>query len=225
MELSLSEQLLLLSYDEVSGRPAIPTGHLDYGLAAARLLDLTNAGSLTVTSGSLVPTGSSAGAGGEGADGEVLAKFGNHRHSADWWVYHLASPDYRQELLGRLVERGVLERREHRALGIIPVRAYPEVDPAQERALADHLRQVVVGTATPDPRSVSLLALAHACGLDKHLFPDVDKSTIRRRVGDLTTSEWCGRAVRNIITSVNAAVISAISGLPVSPAASAVPAT
>jgi hypothetical protein len=45
------------------------------------------------------------------------------------------------------------------------------------------------------------------------------------RLGDLTASEWCGRAVRNIITSVNAAVISAVSGLPVSSAASAVPAT
>jgi hypothetical protein len=217
VELSLSEQLLLLSYDEVSGRPAIPVGHLDYGLAAARLLDLSWAGSLTITNGSLVPTGR--------GDDPLLARFGNQRHSADWWVYHAADAHYRQQLLDRLVDRGLLERRDHRVLGIFPVRAYPEVDPAQERALADHLRDVLTGQAPPDRASVSLLALTHACGLDKHLFPHIDKHTMRLRLGDLTAGEWCGRAVRNIITSVNAAVISAISGLPVSSTASAVPAT
>lgn len=217
MELSLSEQLLLLSYDEVTGKPAIPTGHLDYGLAAAHLLDLSDDGSLTLVNGHLVPTG-------RGTD-PVLAKFGNHRHSADWWVYHLASSDYRQQLLDQLVQAGLLDRHEHRLLGIFPVRAYPEVDPAQERELADHLRDVLTGKAPADSPSVSLLALTHACGLDKHLFPGVDKATIRRRVGDLTASEWCGKAVRNIITSVNAAVVSAISGLPVTSPAAAVPAT
>jgi|KBSSwiStaDraftv2_1062776.scaffolds.fasta_scaffold157612_3 hypothetical protein len=217
MELSLSEQLLLLSYDEISGRPAIPARNLDYGLAAARLLDLSYAGALTITNGFLVPTG-------KGTD-PVLAKFGNNRHSADWWVYHLADAGYRQDLLDRLVQRGLLDQRDHRVLGIFPVRAYPEVDPAQERMLADHLREVLTGNATPDQRSVSLLALTHACGLDKHLFPQVDRHTMLLRLGDLTASEWCGRAVRNIITSVNAAVISAVSGLPVSSAASAVPAT
>ncbi len=217
MELSLSEQLLLLSYDEVTGKPAIPAGNLDYGLAAAHLLDLTNAGSLTLDGGNLVPTG-------KGND-PVLAKFGNHRHSAEWWVYHLASPEFRHELLDRLVRAGMLTKNEHRVLGIFPVRAYPEVDPAQERALADHLRDVLTGKVSADQRSVSLIALAHACGLDKHLFPGVEMATIRRRVSDLTAGEWCGRAVRNIIMSVNAALVSAISGLPVSPPAAAMPAT
>jgi hypothetical protein len=217
VELSLSEQLLLLSYDEISGRPAIPTSHLDYGLAAARLLDLSYAGSLSITHGFLVPTGT--------GDDPVLARFGNQRHTAAWWVYHTADAQYRQQLLDRLVHRGLLDRRDHRVLGIFPVRAYPEVDPAQERALADHLREVLTGEAPPDRRSVSLLALTHACGLDRHLFPRVDKHTMLLRLNDLTASEWCGRAVRNIITAVNAAVISAISGLPVSSTASAVPAT
>lgn len=217
MELSLSEQLLLLSYDEVTGKPAIPTGHLDYGLAAAHLLDLSDDGCLTLTGGNLVPTG-------KGVD-PVLAKFGNQRHSADWWVYHLASPEFRHQLLDRLVRSGLLVLNEYRVLGIFPVRAYPEADPARERALAEHLREVLTGKAPADQRSISLIALAHACGLDKHLFPGVDMAMVRRRVGELTAGEWCGRAVRNIIISVNAALISAISGLPVSSAASAVPAS
>lgn len=217
MELSLSEQLLLLGYDDVSGRPAIPASHLDYGLSAARLLDLTYAGSLTLADGFLRPTG-------KGTD-PVLAKFAGLRHSADWWVYHLATPQYRQELLDRLVGVGLLARRDHKIFGVFPVHAYPEVDPAQERALAHHLQAVLLGATAPDQRSVSLLALAHACGLDRQLFPRIDAATVRPRMAELTQSEWCGAAVRKIITAMNAAVISAVSGVAVSSAASAVPAT
>jgi Golgi phosphoprotein 3 (GPP34) len=217
VELSLSEQLLLLGYDDASGRPAIPAGHLDYGLSAARLLDLTYAGSLTLADGYLIPTG-------KGTD-PVLARLGGLRHTAEWWVYHLASPDYRQGLLDRLVGAGMLERRDHKLFGVFPVHAYPEVDPAQERALAQHLQAVLLGAAPPDQRSVSLLALAHGCGLDKRLFPRLDAATVRSRMAELTKSEWCGAAVRKIITAMNAAVISAVSGVAVSSAASAVPAT
>jgi Golgi phosphoprotein 3 (GPP34) len=217
VELSLSEQLLLLGYDVVRGRPAIPASHLDYGLSAARLLDLIYMGSLALAGGYLVSTG-------KGAD-PVLARFGGLRHSADWWVYHLASPEYRQTLLDRLVAARLLEQRDHKVFGVFPVHAYPEVDPAQERALARHLQAVLLGAAEPDERSVSLLALAHACGLDKQLFPRLDAATLRARMAELTKSEWCGAAVRKIIIAMNAAVISAVSGLAVSSAASAVPAT
>jgi hypothetical protein len=217
VELSLSEQLLLLGYDDVSGRPAIPAGHLDYGLSAARLLDLIYAGSLILADGYLTRTGK--------GDDPVLAKFGGLRHSADWWVYHLASPEYRQGLLDRLVDAGMLQRREHRVFGVFPVHAYPEVDPAQERLLANHLRAVLMGVEPPDQRAVSLLALAHACGLDKQLFPRLDPALIRAQMAELTKTEWCGAAVRKIIIAMNAAVISAVTGVAVSSAASAVPAT
>lgn len=206
MELSLAEQLLLLSYDEVTGKPAIPVTNLDYGLAAAHLLDLSYQGKLAVDHGRLVVL--------DRHDPDpALAKIWAQRpHTADWWVYHLADPKRRADILDRLVSAGLLERRKHRVLGVFPVRAYPEVDPAQERALVDHLRDVVTGDAEPDKRSVGLLALAHGCMLDRHLFPAMDATLVRHRLNALTQGEWCTQAVRKVVQAMNVAVLAAVSG-------------
>ncbi|GIH04115.1 hypothetical protein Rhe02_21820 [Rhizocola hellebori] len=219
MELSLAEQLLLLSYDDVTGKPAIPMSNLDHGLAAAQLLDLHYQGKLTLDHGRLAAV--------DRADTDpVLAKIRAHKpHTPDWWVYHLADPHRRERLLDRLIDAGMLERREHRILGMFPVRAYPEVDPTEERALVDHLRDVVTGQAEPDRRSLGLLALAHGCGLDRHLFPTLDATLVRHRLNELTQGDWCGQAVRKVVEAENVAMLAAVSGGIVASTAGAVAGT
>jgi hypothetical protein len=206
VELTLAEHLLLLSYDEVSGKPAIPLNNLDHGLVAAHLLDLNYQGKLILDHGRLAAV--------DRADPDpALAKIRAMKpHTPDWWVYHLAEPQRRESLLDRLVAAGMLQRREHRILGLFPVRVYPEVDPAQERALVDHLRDVITGEAEPDRQSMGLLALAHGSGLDRHLFPTLDASMLRRRLNELTQGEWCGRAVRKVVEAENVALLAAVSG-------------
>jgi hypothetical protein len=206
VDLSLAEQLLLLSYDEVTGKPAIPLSSLDHGLVAAHLLDLNYQGKVVLDHGKLAAA--------DRTDPDpVLAKVRAQKpHTPDWWVYHLADPARREQLLDRLVNAGLLQRREHRILGMFPVRAYPEVDPAQERALVDHLRDVVTGDAAPDRLSLGLLALAHGCGLDKHLFPKLDATMVRHRLNELTQGEWCGQAVRKVVEAENVAMLAAVSG-------------
>jgi hypothetical protein len=219
VELSLAEQLLLLSYDDVTGKPAIPLSNLDHGLAAAQLLDLNYQGKVVLDHGRLVAVDRT------GSD-PVLAKVRARKpHTPDWWVYHLADPARREQLLDRLVNVGMLQRREHRILGMFPVRAYPEVDPTQERALVDHLRDVVTGDAAPDRRSLGLLALAHGSGLDRHLFPTLDASVVRHRLNELTQGEWCGQALRNVVEAENVAMLAMVSGGIVASTAGAVAGT
>lgn len=215
MKLTLAEQLLLLSYGEESGKPLISTSHLDCGLAGAHLLDLSYAGKLSIEGGKLYVTGDAAG------DPVLTHIAAKPPHSADWWVYHLATPDRRAQLLHGLVSAGVLEEHTHRFRHA----TYPESDPSLERDLAGQLRAVTDGTVEPDNRSVALIGLAHACGLDKHLFPGRDRQALRHRLTELTQGEWCGHAVRKIVDSMNIAVLSAVSGGLVASAASPLPAT
>lgn len=211
MKLSLADQLVLLSYGDESGKPLIPAKNLDYGLAGATLLEHTFAGQLSISAGRLNTTGET------GRD-PVLNRIDAHPgHTADWWVYHLADSHRREEILKRLVGAGVLEEHTHRFRGS----TYPETDPAHERKLAGHLRDVTEGNVAPDQRSVALIGLAHACGLDKHLFPSFN----RRRMVELTEGDWCGHAVQKIIDAMNVAVLSAVTGGVVASTASAIPST
>lgn len=216
MELSLGEQLLLLSYDDASGKPMIAASHLNYGLAGAYLLELFYAGRIGIDHGKLVALDR------ESPDPVLVKVRAERPRTAVWWVLHLASPQRRQEVLDRLVEKGLLRRTEHRVLGIFPVRAYPEIDTTLERQIIDHLRGVLTGSTQPDREAVGLLGLIHVCGLDQKLFPGLDPKFIRGRIHELTEGDWSAPAVRRAITIMNAAVLAAVSGGIVSSNAGAV---
>jgi hypothetical protein len=215
VKLTLAEQLLLLSYGDESGKPLISTSHLDCGLAGAHLLDLSYAGQLGIEGGKLQVNGDPAG------DPVLASIAAKPPHSADWWVYHLATPSRREQLLRGLVSAGVLEEHTHR----FRHSTYPESDPSAERELAAHLRAVTDGTVAPDDRSIALIGLAHACGLDKHLFPGRDRQALRHRLTELTQGEWCGHAVGKVVDAMNIAVLHAVSGGALSSTASPIPAT
>lgn len=58
---------------------------------------------------------------------------------------------------GQLIERGVLCRRRHRRLGVLPVWVWGTVDPRPRQDLAEHLRAVLLRAAEPSPHDVALL--------------------------------------------------------------------
>lgn len=211
VELSLGDQLLLLSYDDETGKPLIPLKNIDYGLAGAELLEHSFAGRLAIDQQRLRVTGD------PGRDPVLTQIDTKAAHTPGWWVYHLADPHRREHALSQLVTAGILEEHPHRFRRA----TYPEIDTTAEKQLVEHLREVVGGQAEPDKRSVALIGLAHACGLDKHLFPSLN----RRRLAELTEGDWCGHAVQNIIDAMNVAVLSAVTGGFVSSTASAIPAT
>ncbi|MBV1850815.1 GOLPH3/VPS74 family protein [Catellatospora tritici] len=213
MELSLAEQLVLLSYDDVSGRPLLNTAQLDCGVEGAILLTLSYAGKLVLNHGHLevsdpTPTGDPV------LDASLarIATETTRYHTPDWWIYHLASPRHREALLERLVERGIMVREDHAVLGVFHRRRYPERDTVVEKELITHLRQVVNRMAAPDRQSVSLLALAHTLLLDRHLFPEINRDNLRHRIAELTEGEWCGPAVAKVVYAMNMAVMAAITG-------------
>ena len=60
---------------------------------------------------------------------------------------------------GQLVERGVLCRRRHRRLGVLPVWVWGTVDPRPRQDLTEHLRAVLLRGAEPSPHDVALLVV------------------------------------------------------------------
>ena len=100
-----------------------------------------------------------------------------------------------------------------------------DIENAMVGLLEPEFEEVVTGEASPDRRSLGLLALAHACGLDKHLFPTLDAAMLRHRLAELTQGEWCGQAVRKVVEAENVAMLAAVSGGIVASTAGAVAGT
>lgn len=212
----LADALLLLAYDDDTGKATVGSQQLDFGLAGAVLAELVLAGRIGLDEAkvqvvSRAPTG-------DAVCDRVLTVIADDRKArkpADL-VPRLAR-GLRDILLSRLVAQGAVRESQEKVLGFIPVTRYPAVDRRPEIDLRERLRTVVVDGAPPDPRTAALCTLVLAIGMDRGIFPDLPRKEVKRRIKEVAAGEWAGPAVRDAVaaaqavaTAVSTAVVVAI---------------
>lgn len=211
--LTLAEELLLLSLDDTKGTvPMAAAQALAYGLAGATLMDLTLRRRLTSDGEHLVvadatPTG-------DALLDQALATLAAARRARDsrHWVRALGTgiERHRERLEERLVERGILHHQEHRILGVIPSPRYPMDDPRAEMESRLRIRAAVLSDASPDARTVVLISLAKACHVLDGMFTREERKATQGRVAEIIRGEALGKAVKETVDAINAAVVAAI---------------
>lgn len=208
MDVSLAEELLLLGYNDETGRAEVGSPQLDCGLAGAVLVELALAGRVEVIDGKLTvlapaPVGDVEA---DAALGRITGE-GKER-KPEWWVGKLRS-GIRDRLLDRLTDRGVQQQRRQKVLGLFPVRRYPTVDSAPEAATRARLELVVAQGRRADARTAALASLLDACGLARRTFPDLDRGQLKARMHQLNEGQWTSAAVRKAIQWIQAGVMAA----------------
>ncbi|PZS20624.1 MAG: GPP34 family phosphoprotein [Pseudonocardiales bacterium] len=205
MNVSLPEELLLVAYDDVTGRALSGEAELDCGLAGAVLVELALAGRIDVVNGKVAVLSSAPG--GEPVIDSVLARIAAERkgHKPQWWVAKLRR-GLRAGLLVRLTERGVLRMHRHRVLGIFAVRRYPALDGRLKSDARARLELAVVRGARPDIRTAALASLLNACGLARRTFPELGRRELKARMEGIDEGQWASTAVRKAIQSIHSAV-------------------
>lgn len=216
----IAEDLLLLTYDDESGSPDPSIDNLDYRLAGALLVELALTGRVepaeertvdadgkTVRRGRLMvrdgsPTGHPV------LDTALLAIEGRPRKPAD--LIPSLSRGVRGRLLTGLAERGVLEQRANRVLGIFPTSRWPAADSAHETELRARLVSVLLDGATPTPHEAALLALAKGTRLVRGLVPKDRRAEAEARVKQLADEDWASIATTRAIQDAMMVVIVAI---------------
>jgi len=158
----LSEELLLLAHDDEPDKPGA-TLTLDNGLACALLLDLAAEG-LVVAKGKAVVgvAGTASHPLLNAALTELLAS--DEPRPAQHWLTQLPSAlgPLRAQVGTSLAERGVLAAERRTALGLVPARPWPEVDPATEHELRARLHRALVYSGEPDAHTALLISLLRA---------------------------------------------------------------
>lgn len=111
-----------------------------------------------------------------------------------------------QDVVDSLVARGLVTEEKHRALGVFPVRRYPEADGTVERELRARLAAAVLEGAEPDARTSALVALVHATGMHPQAFPGLPKKQVDPRMAEIAEGHWAGVSVREAIRNLQAAI-------------------
>jgi hypothetical protein len=188
---ALADELLLLGYDDESGRETTSRIALDLGMVAAVLVELALQGRLVIVDGAVAvrdpsPTGDPV------AD-DVLARIGAETpHSAASWMQRLRH-GLRNRMLASLVERGVIREQDESALDVITLHRYPTVDPAPEADTRARLAAALMGDSVPDERTSALAALVAAVRMEPTLgLSGAELEVAHRRLEEIASGAGFG---------------------------------
>jgi golgi phosphoprotein 3 len=205
----LPEGLLLLAIDDATGRIETRSGALDYGVAGAVLTELFLQERLTLRDGKIAVV--DAGATGDPLFDDALGRIaGSKPRDAKHWVSKLPRAEFRNGVLDRLVDKGVLRREEHRLLWIIPADRYPAEDDSPEQHVREAVRAAVLDGAVPQPRIAVLIGILKACDLLGTVFSKEERKLHRDRIDQIASAELMGQAVSKAVKEMQAATTAAI---------------
>ncbi|MEU2199190.1 GPP34 family phosphoprotein [Isoptericola sp. NPDC019482] len=216
----IAEDLLLLAYDDASGRPRLERTQLDYRLAGALLVELALSGRVDVTSSAGTDLdGRPVGAGrvvvrdasptGHPALDHALALVRTRARAPKGLVAPLAK-GLRDNLLAGLAARGILRREDGTVLWIFPTTSWPAADATHETQLRATCREVLLGVRAPDARTAALLATASGTPLVRGLVAPEHRRQAEARAKDLAAGSWASAAVKKAVDEMQAAVMAAV---------------
>jgi Golgi phosphoprotein 3 (GPP34) len=211
----IAEDLLLLMLDDRKGT-VVGTSHLQTALGGAVLIELATTGAVTVEEKTSMWKSAKVRANPEVAlDDDLLRRaagvVAEKERSAQDLVGRLGK-GLKDDLTGRLEQRGILERREQKVLGLFPRTRWPAADSSHEDAVRRDLAAALVQGVQPEQRTACLIALLSA--IDRaHKVVDRDglpAGQVRKRAKEIANGEWAAKAVKDAIAASTAAVTAAV---------------
>ncbi|PXY22048.1 GOLPH3/VPS74 family protein [Prauserella flavalba] len=212
----IAEDLLLLVFDDVEGKPVPGVQNVEYSLAGALLIELAMLGRVDVTTeadegtaGRLVvrdesPTG-------RDVLDDALAKLSTKEgRKAKDAIGPLSGKGLSDRLLAGLADRGILRREEGRILKLFPVTRWPAEDSRAEERTRAELDRVLVHGEDPGERTGALIALLTGMGVVKRVVESDDAQLVERRAKEIAEGNWAGEAMRKAVEEMTAAVMVAV---------------
>jgi hypothetical protein len=142
---------------------------------------------------------------------QCLEKIGNakRRASLQTWVTRFAGvKNLKHRVAQQLCNRGILKATEDKILLLFTRKIYPELNPIPEKRLIERLRKAIFTDSRDiDPRTVVLVSLADSTGLLKEAFDKKKLKGRKARIKELSNGEITGKAAKEAIEAMQAAVM------------------
>jgi hypothetical protein len=203
---ALAEELLLLAYDDESGKATGSHIGLDLGMAAAVLIELALAGRVmyldrTISVRDATPTGVA-------IIDEVLARLAAELpQTPASWLQRLRH-GLRDRVLADLCARGVVRDVDETTMGgFVHIHRYPTVDPTVEAEIRARLQTALASTEMPDERTAALATLVAATRMEPTLgLTGGDLEAAHRRLGEISDGAGFTGAVSMELSTVRPSV-------------------
>ena len=133
------------------------------------------------------------------------------RASIQTWITRFSSTrKLHHRVAEQLCTRHILRADEQEILLIFKRRVFPEIDPGPEREIIERLRAAIFSDDREvEPRTVVLVALAHAVGLLNPIFGRRELRPRKQRLKSLAKGDVIGRATTDAVQAAQAAIAAA----------------
>ena len=208
-ELYLHESILLLGLDDEKGNFTTSLSYLNYGFAAALLMDLVLAERLSIEETKVILKSNTV------TKNELLNEISRYIQKAkkakkvSSWLHALVVSNnrYIRKAMDNLIHQGILERRKKKFLWIFKFSRYPTVQIQAEHDLRYRLRQIIFEGAKPKQKEIILLTIVQGCHMMKDLIPKKDerkmaKEKIKTWTADSKLQKLLGSAISEMETLV-----------------------
>lgn len=213
MSLDLLEEYLLIALDDSKGQFVIDSTHLHYGLAGAILLELAIREKVTIQ-GDYVRVNDSATVT-EVALNKALEYLKEKAKSVKVKdvinAFAKQAGEFKQDVLQRLINKGILKKEEAKILWIIPNNKYPTSNLSPENKVRERLKAVMLDGAKSEPRDIMLLSLIDVSDLTKEAFRDKeDYKKVKKKIKEVTSDIQISGAINKSIREIQAAIMIAV---------------
>lgn len=171
----LAEELLLLAYDDQTGKATGSRIGLDLGMAAAVLIDLALANRIAYAADGHLKVVDATPLGDPVADAVLEKVAADEPHTPAQWLQRLRHR-LRTRVLEDLCDRGVVRDVDETQMGVIHVHRYPTSDPAYEAEIRQRLAAALIADTPPDERTAALATLLVAARMEPALKLPADES-------------------------------------------------
>ena len=212
IELNLLEKYLLIALDDDKGSFVNDSIHLHYGFAGAILLEMAIRGKIEVFGEKIILKD-------RATEKEIalnkaielMVEEGGMKTKDLVGKLSKKASEFKNDTLQKLINKGVLEKKEGKILWIFPNDKYPTQNNLPENKLRQRLNDVVLYGKKAEAEDVMLLSLINVAGLTKEAFRDAeDRKAIAKKIEAMTSDMKLSQVINASIREIQAAIMIAI---------------
>jgi hypothetical protein len=210
----IAEDLLLLLLDDAKGTVST-WGKTDAVLGGAVLAELAVTGQVTVDEHESIWRTDKVHASQPGPPdldpllAEALATIAEKDRKASTLVGKIGK-GLEGRLAARLADRGILERRDGKLLGLFPRTTWPAADTTHENDVRRTITACLVDGVQPDERIGALIALLAAIDQAHSAVTagtTVKKKALEKKAKEIAAGQWAAKAVKDAVDAATAAMV------------------
>ncbi len=213
-QLSLAEELLLITLDDESGRllDSIKPFAFEIAIAASLIMELSLKGKLDSDAEKLFvvsadPTGNT-------ILDEALTEITTEKNSLSTsdWLNRFArkGDDFSDQIIESLVTKGVLQLVEKRLFWVLKTRAYPATSGIEEREVRARIMHLLNSDEIPNPNDALLVGLLSATGIMSRLLSVSELARLQSRIDQIANLEEISRSLSAAIQEAWELIISQV---------------